>query len=82
MSKVYVLITEDRGYNVDIFKVFSSYSALVSWLDEKYGDVYFKNFDDASTNSRLVYETVDYKLYCEVHDLIGETSHKTEKLVF
>ena len=29
----------------------------------------------------LLYETLDYKLYCEVHNLIGETSHKTDKLV-
>ena len=81
MSKVYVLLTEDRGYNVEVFKVFSSQASLVSWLDEKYGDAYLKNFDDPSTNSKLVYETLDYKLYYEAHDLIGETSHKTDKLV-
>ena len=81
MSKVYVLLTEDHGYNVDVFKVFSSYAALVSWLDAKFGNTYLKNFDDLTINSRLVYETLDYKLYCEVHDLVGETSHKTDKLV-
>ena len=81
MSKVYVLLTEDRGYNVDVFKVFSSYASLVSWLGEEYGDTYLKNFDEPSANSKLLYETLDYKLYCEVHNLIGETSHKTDKLV-
>ena len=81
MSKVYVLLTEDRGYNVDVFKVFSSYASLLSWLDEEYGDTYLKNFDDPSANSKLLYETLDYKLYYEVHNLIGETSHKTDKLV-
>ena len=81
MSKVHVLLTEDRGYNVDVLKVFSSYASLVSWLDEEYGDTYLKNFDDPSTNSKLLYETLDYKLYYEVHNLIGETSHKTDKLV-
>ena len=81
MSKVHVLLIEDRGYNVDVFKVFSSYASLVSWLDEKYGDTCLKNFDEPSAKSKLLYETLDYKLYYEVHNLIGETSHKTDKLV-
>lgn len=82
MSKVYVLMVEDCMCNVVALKVFSSYATLVSWLDARFGNTYLKNFDNPSIKSKLVYETLDYKLYCEVHDLIGETSHKTGKLVF
>ena len=71
MSKVYVLLTEDRGYNVDVFKVFSSYSALVSWLGSEFGDIPLNNIEDNNINSRFVYETLYYKFYYEVHDLIG-----------
>lgn len=81
MSKVYVLLTEDRGYNVEVFKVFSSYASLLSWLDAKYEGTVLKDSDDQSKDFWLVLETLDYKLYCEIHDLIGETSHKTDKLV-
>lgn len=80
MSKVYVLLTEDRGYNVEVFKVFSSYASLVSWLDAKNEGTVLKDNDDQSKDFWLVLETLDYKLYCEIHDLIGETSHKTDKL--
>lgn len=81
MSKVYVLLTEDRGYNVDVLKVFSSYAALVSWLGSEFGDTPLNNIEDNNSNSRFVYETLYYKFYYEVHDLIGETSHKTDKMV-
>lgn len=81
MSKVYVLLTEDRGYNVDVLKVFSSYSALVSWLGSEFRDIPLNNIEDNNSNSRFVYETLYYKFYYEVHDLIGETSHKTDKMI-
>ena len=88
MSKVYVLYEEvpvsyeDNEYIVNIF---SSLSAMITWLkvERNYSskikdqDEFGGYFEDTFRSDRN-----DYFMCYRVHDLIGETSHKTEKLVF
>ena len=87
MSKVYILYKEDIFSNerdVDVVDVFSSYSAMLLWLKEKWSfesDVEDQDelggyFEDTFRSDRN-----DYFMCYRVHDLIGETSHKTDKLV-
>ena len=87
MSKVYILYKEDIfsiEENVNVVAVFSSYAAMLLWLKEVWGFesdiedqdescVYFSNYYDE--------QGVHYFLSYSVKDLIGETSHKTGKLV-
>ena len=87
MSKVYILKSVDWELNKYTEGVFSSFSAMVTWLKNEYG--YESELDESSneiygvfkkeTNLESLMET--FKLHYEVHDLIGETSHKTGKLV-
>ena len=87
MSKVYILYKEDIfsiEENVNVVAVFSSYAAMLLWLKEVWGfesDVedqdelgaYFsKYYDEQGAHHFLSYS---------VKDLIGETSHKTGKMV-
>ena len=80
MSKVYVLY-EDNEYIVNIF---SSLSAMITWLkvERNYSskikdqDEFGGYFEDTFRSNRN-----DYFMCYRVHDLIGETSHKTDKLV-
>jgi len=87
MSKVYILKSVDWELNKYTEGVFSSFSAMVTWLKNEHG--YESELDESSneiygvfkkeTNLESLMET--FKLHYEVHDLIGETSHKTDKLV-
>lgn len=86
MSKVYVLYEEvpvcceDNEYIVNIF---SSLSAMITWLEVernysskiKDQDEFGGYFEDTFRSNRN-----DYFMCYRVHDLIGETSHKTDKL--
>ena len=87
MSKVYVLYEEvpvcyeDNEYIVNIF---SSLSAMITWLkvERNYSskikdqDEFGGHFEDTFRSNGN-----DYFMSYWVHDLIGETSHKTGKLV-
>lgn len=87
MSKVYVLYEEvpacyeDNEYIVNIF---SSLSAMITWLkvERNYSskikdqDEFGGYFEDTFRSNGK-----DYFMSYWVHDLIGETSHKTDKLV-
>ena len=87
MSKVYVLYKEEltSEYDkADIVAVFSSYAAMLLWLKENWGfvsDVEDQDELGAYFAKWYVYQEVDYFLSYSVKDLIGETSHKTGKLV-
>ena len=86
MNKVYILTAE---YCDDSFTegVFSSYAAMLTYLREKY------EYTSAVTScsccdcgvfveqTTLGYGVTQWELSYEAHDLIGETSHKTDKLV-
>ena len=87
MSKVYILYKEELTIEydkVDVVAVFSSYSAMLLWLKEKWSfesDVEDQDELGAYFSKYYTDGGVDYFLYYSVKDLIGETSHKTDKLV-
>ena len=81
MSKVYILYKEDNEYIVNIF---SSLSAMITWL--KVERNYSSKIKDQDEFGGYFEDTFrsngdDYFMCYRVHDLIGETSHKTDKLV-
>lgn len=87
MSKVYVLYKEEltSEYDkADIVAVFSSYSAMLLWLKESWdfiSDVEDQDEIGAYFSKSYVEGGVDHFLYYSVKDLIGETSHKTGKMI-
>ena len=86
MSKVYILYKEDIfsiEENVGVVAVFSSYAAMLLWLKEQWSfesDVEDQDELGAYFSKYYTDGGVDYFLYYSVKDLIGETSHKTDKL--
>ena len=87
MSKVYVLYEEvpvcyeDNEYIVNIF---SSLSAMITWLKvERNYSSKIKDQDEFGGHFEDTFRSDgdDYFMCYRVHDLIGETSHKTDKLV-
>ena len=87
MSKVYILHKEDifsNEENVNVVAVFSSYAAMLLWLKEQWNfESGVEDQDDlgAYFSDQHSMHDVQYMLFYQVHDLIGETSHKTDKLV-
>ena len=86
MSKVYILYKEDIisvEENVNVVAVFSSYSAMLLWLKEQWSfesDVEDQDELGAYFSDQHTMHDVQYMLFYQVHNLIGETSHKTDKL--
>ena len=83
MSKVYILYKEDNEYQFDVLGVFSSYAAMLLWLKEQWSfesDVEDQDELGAYFSDHHCMHGVQYMLFYQVHDLIGETSHKTDKL--
>ncbi len=87
MSKVYILYKEgifSNEENVNVVAVFSSYAAMLLWLKEQWSfesDVEDRDELGAYFSDQHNIHGVQYMLFYQVHDLIGETSHKTGKLV-
>lgn len=87
MSKVYILYKEEltNEYDkADVVVVFSSYAAMLLWLKEQWSfesDVEDQDELGAYFSDQHSIHGVQYMLFYQVHDLIGETSHKTDKLV-
>ena len=87
MSKVYILYKEEltNEYDkADVVAVFSSYAAMLLWLKEQWSfesDVEDQDVLGAYFSDQHSMHGVQYMLFYQVHDLIGETSHKTGKLV-
>jgi len=87
MSKVYILYKEElscKYVKADVVAVFSSYAAMLLWLKEVWGfksDIEDQDESGAYFSKYYTDGEVDYFLYYSVKDLIGETSHKTGKLV-
>ena len=88
MSKVYVLYKEELSCEydkADVVAVFSSYASMLLWLKEQWSfesDVEDQDELGAYFSKHYTEDEVDYFLSYSVKDLIGETSHKTDKLVF
>jgi len=89
MSKVYVL-TFSCEYGNFVEGTFSSYSAMMTYLYEKYSYEANYNKDIAHWSKSGTYGCFTKPLYVGkvrhtvkywVTSLIGETSHKTDKLV-
>ena len=86
MSKVYILYKEDvfsNEENADVVAVFSSYASMLLWLKEKWSfesDVEDQDELGAYFSDQHSMHDVQYMLFYQVHNLIGETSHKTDKL--
>ena len=86
MSKVYVL-TAVYYENENIVGVFSSYTAMLTYLKEKYdyeSEISYtcgKDFGVFEKLTSLYCGGIEWELSYNVYDLIGETSHKTDKLV-
>ena len=84
--KVYILYSSRTGGDMFVEGVFSSYSALVTWLDVK-----VCNVQELGTHSQLEGQSAGwfdtpskdgvYYSY-EAFDVIGEHSHKTNTIVF
>ena len=87
MSKVYILYKEELTIEydkVDVVAVFSSYASMLLWLKEQWSfesDVEDQDELGAYFSDQHSMHGVQYMLFYQVHDLIGETSHKTGKLV-
>ena len=87
MSKVYILYREELTIEydkVDVVAVFSSYAAMLLWLKEQWSfesDVEDQDELGAYFSDQHIMHDVQYMLFYQVHDLIGETSHKTGKLL-
>lgn len=87
MSKVYVLYEEVLVCYEDnecIVNIFSSLSAMITWLKvERNYSSKIKDQDEFGGyfEDTFRYDSNDYFMCYRVHDLIGETSHKTDKLV-
>jgi len=87
VSKVYILYKEElscKYVKADVVAVFSSYAAMLLWLKEVWGfksDIEDQDESGAYFSKYYTDGEVDYFLYYSVKDLIGETSHKTGKLV-
>ena len=82
--KVYVLNLHDMDDRATTAEVFSSYSAMITWL--KVERNYSSKIKDQDEFGGYFEDTFrsngnDYFMCYRVHDLIGETSHKTDKLV-
>ena len=87
MSKVYLLYKEElscKYVKADVVAVFSSYAAMLLWLKEVWGfesDIEDQDESGAYFSKYYDEQGVHHFLFYSVKDLIGETSHKTGKLV-
>ena len=89
MSKVYILYKEDifsNEENVNVVAVFSSYSALVTWLDVKVCKVQkLGTHRQLEVKSAGWFGTPSKESVCysyEAFDVFGEHSHKTNTINF
>lgn len=87
MSKVYLLHKEELSNEygkADVVAVFSSYAAMLLWLKEQWGfesDIEDQDGSGAYFSKFYIEEGGRNFLSYSVEDLIGETSHKTGKMV-
>ena len=79
--KVYVLYAHSRGSYHYVMSVFSSYSAMLVWLDQIYS--YKSDVDSAGYfKEQLIVDEMKFSLYYKDFDVIGEHSHKTNTINF
>lgn len=79
--KVYVLYTHSTESYPLVMSVFSSYSAMVLWLDQKHH--YKSEIDSAGYfKEKLIIDEMKFSISYKAFDVIGEHSHKTNKISF
>ena len=79
--KVYVLYAHNtEGYPL-VMSVFSSYSAMLVWLDQIHN--YKSEIDSAGYfKEKLIIDEMKFSISYKAFDVIGEHSHKTNKINF
>ena len=84
--KVYILYSSRTDRDVFVEGVFSSYSALVTWLDVKVCRVHglgtHNQLEDQSAGWFDIPSKEDVYYSYEAFDVIGEHSHKTNTIYF
>lgn len=79
--KVYVLYSHSTESYPYVMSVFSSYSAMVLWLDQTHN--YKSEIDSAGYfKEQLIIDEMKFSIYYKDFDVIGEHSHKTNTINF
>ena len=79
--KVYVLYTHNTESYPLVMSVFSSYSAMVLWLDQIHN--YKAEVDSAGYfKEQLIIDEMKFSISYKAFDVIGEHSHKTNTISF
>ncbi|MEG0153346.1 MAG: hypothetical protein RR744_09300 [Cellulosilyticaceae bacterium] len=84
--KVYILSADyfDEDYETEVLGAFASYSAMKTWLFEKYG--YKSSSYIVEDNGEFLDQAslcgIAAKLYFVSYEVIGEHSHKTNTIQF
>lgn len=79
--KVYVLYANSTESYPYVMSVFSSYSAMLIWLDQIYN--YKSEVDSAGYfKEQLIIDEMKFSIYYKAFDVIGEHSHKTNLVCF
>ena len=79
--KVYVLYAHSTESYPYVMSVFSSYSAMLVWLDQTYS--YKSEVDSIGYfKEQLIIDEMKFSIYYKDFDVIGEHSHKTNIISF
>lgn len=79
--KVYILYAYNTEGHPLVISVFSSYSAMVIWLDQIHN--YKSEIDSAGYfKEQLTIDEMKFSIYYKSFDVIGWHSHKTDKVSF
>ena len=79
--KVYVLYVHNTESYPLVMSVFSSYTAMVLWLYQIHN--YKSEIDSAGYfKEQLIIDEMKFSIYYKAFDVIGEHSHKTNKISF
>ena len=79
--KVYVLYAHNTESYPLVMSVFSSYSSMLVWLDQIHN--YKAETDSAGYfKEQLVIDEMKFSISYKAFDVIGEHSHKTNKISF
>ena len=79
--KVYILYAHSTESYPLVMSVFSCYSAMVLWLNQTHN--YKSEIDSAGYfKEQLIIDEMKLSVYYKAFDVIGEHSHKTNKICF
>ena len=80
-GKVYVLYAYNTESYPYVMSVFSSYSAMLVWLDQIHN--YKAEVNSAGYfKEQLIIDEMKFSIYYRAFDVIGEHSHKTNTISF